>query len=441
MKRPASRPNGYADHSAVAPRSSSGRLARPGRTTLSEPESKELLDAYGIPVAETRVATSVDAAVAAADDIGYPVVVKLVSHTITHKSDVGGVRLDLADADAVRDAFTGIETAINEKYSASDFGGVSVQPMIERNGYELILGSSIDPQFGPVLLFGLGGTLVEVFKDSSLGLPPLTATLARRMMERTKIYTALKGVRGQASVDMAGLEQLLVRFSELVVEQPAIAELDINPLLASPDRLLALDARVILHPADIATEDLPKPAIRPYPRKYAKKWTPTGDVGEFVIRPIRPEDESLVVDFHGRLSNESVYQRYFTKLGYEQRIAHERLVRVCFTDYDREIALVAERLDPDTGKLSIAGIARLIRLHNSNTAEFSLIVADDFQGHGLGTEMVRRLVEVAREEGIDRIVAEILGANGGMVRICQELGFEVTADDEGETVQAELVLG
>ena len=147
-----------------------------------------------------------------------------------------------------------------------------------------------------------------------------------------------------------------------------------------------------------------------------------------------------MVDFHGRLSNESVYQRYFTKLGYEQRVAHERLVRVCFTDYDREIALVAERLDPETGKLSIAGIARLIRLHNSNTAEFSLIVADDFQGHGLGTEMVRRLVEVAREEGIDRIVAEILGANGGMVRICQELGFEIKADDEGETVQAELVL-
>ena len=410
-----------------------------GRTTLSEPESKELLDAYGIPVAETRVAPTVEEAVAAADDIGYPVVVKLVSHTITHKSDVGGVRLDLPDADAVRAAFRIIETNVSERYSASDFEGVSVQPMIERSGYELILGSSIDPQFGPVLLFGLGGTLVEVFKDSALGLPPLTATLARRMMERTKIYTALKGVRGQESVDMAALEQLLVRFSELVVEQPAIAELDINPLLASPERLMALDARVILHPSDVADEDLPKTAIRPYPRKYVQNWkTETGI--DFVVRPIRPEDESLVVDFHGRLSNETVYQRYFTKLGYEQRVAHERLVRVCFTDYDREIALVAERLDPETDKLCIASIARLIRLHNSNTAEFSLIVADDYQGHGLGTEMVRRLIEVGKQEDIDKMVAEILGANGGMVRICEELGFTITLDDDGETVQAELEL-
>jgi acetyltransferase len=280
---------------------------------------------------------------------------------------------------------------------------------------------------------------VEIFKDSALGLPPLTATLARRMMERTKIYTALKGVRGQESVDMAALEQLLVRFSELVVEQPAIAELDINPLLASPERLMALDARVILHPRDVADADLPKPAIRPYPRKYVQNWkTETGI--DFVIRPIRPEDESLVVDFHGRLSNETVYQRYFTKLGYEQRVAHERLVRVCFTDYDREIALVAERLDPETNKLCIASIARLIRLHNSNTAEFSLIVADDYQGHGLGTEMVRRLIEVGRQEGLDKMVAEILGANGGMVRICEELGFTINLDEDGETVQAELAL-
>jgi acetyltransferase len=259
------------------------------------------------------------------------------------------------------------------------------------------------------------------------------------MMERTKIYTALKGVRGQGSVDMAALEQLLVRFSELVVEQPAIAELDINPLLATPDRVLALDARVILQPSSVADEDLPKPAIRPYPRKYVQPWKSESGI-DFVIRPIRPEDESLVVDFHGRLSNESVYQRYFTKLGYEQRIAHERLVRVCFTDYDREIALVAERLDPETGKPCIGAIARLIRLHNSNTAEFSLIVADDYQGHGLGTEMVRRLIEVGRAEGLDRMVAEILGANGGMVRICEELGFTIAIDEDAETVQAELLL-
>ncbi len=410
-----------------------------GRTTLSEPESKELLDAYRIPVAETRTASSADEAVEAANAIGYPVVVKLVSHTITHKSDVGGVRLDLADEGAVREAFVAIQEAVVGKHSASDFEGVSVQPMIEREGYELILGSSIDPQFGPVLLFGLGGTLVEVFKDRSLGLPPLTATLARRMMERTKIYTALKGVRGQESVDMAALEQLLVRFSELVVEQPAIAELDINPLLASPGRLLALDARVILHPGEIADADLPRTAIRPYPRQYAKAWTSESGQ-DCVIRPIRPEDESLVVDFHSRLSDESVYQRYFTKLGYEQRVAHERMVRVCFTDYDREIALVAEQIQPGTGKVRIAGIVRLIRLLNSHDAEFSLVICDECQGQGLGSEMIRRIIEVARAENVERIVAEVLATNSGMLHICQELGFTIEADEGGETVQASLTL-
>jgi acetyltransferase len=224
-----------------------------------------------------------------------------------------------------------------------------------------------------------------------------------------------------------------------VVEQPAIAELDINPLLTSPERIIALDARVILHPGDVADEDLPKPAIRPYPRQYARPWSSSSGL-DFVIRPIRPEDESLVVDFHGRLSPESVYQRYFTKLGYEQRVAHERLVRVCFSDYDREIALVAERLDPETDTLGIAAIGRVIRLRGSRAAEFSLIVADDYQGHGLGTEMMHRLIDVAREEGIDRLMAEILSSNGSMVRLCGELGFTISADLEGDTVQAEMQL-
>ena len=410
-----------------------------GRTTLSEPESKELLDAYGIPVAETRTAANVGEAVAAADAIGYPVVVKLVSHTITHKSDVGGVRLNLPDADAVREAYAGIEQAVAAKHGPGHFEGVSVQPMIDRDGYELIIGSSVDSQMGPVLLFGLGGELVEVFKDRSLGLPPLTATLARRMMERTKVYTALKGVRGRRSIDMAALEQLMVRFSELVVEQPAIAELDINPLLASPDRLLALDARVILHPGTVPDADLPRPAIRPYPRKYAKPWQAPGGA-DFVIRPIRPEDETLVVDFHSRLSDETVYQRYFAKLGYEQRVAHERMVRVCFTDYDREIALVAEQVEPSSGKVRIAGVARMVRIYNSGDAEISLVVCDECQGQGLGAELVRRLVEVGREEGVERLVAETLTTNGGMIRIVTELGFSIGQEVGGETLRAELRL-
>ena len=190
------------------------------------------------------------------------------------------------------------------------FQGVTVQPMVKVEGYELIIGSSLDTQLGPVLMFGTGGQLVEVFKDRSLGLPPLNTTLARRMMEQTRILVALKGVRGRRPVDLTALEQLLVRFSDLVVEQPWIKEIDINPLIASPDCLLALDARVIVHGPDIRDSDIPRPAVRPYPIKYVSSWT-AKDGSEFILRPIRPEDEPLIVKFHGTLSDRSVTLRYF----------------------------------------------------------------------------------------------------------------------------------
>lgn len=243
-----------------------------GRTILTEAESKLLLQSYGLPVVETRLAPTAEEAVAAAEDIGYPVVLKLNSATITHKTDVGGVRLNLMDEDAVRDAFRAIQKSITRKAGSEHFGGVSVQPMISAtDGYELIVGSSIDPQFGPVLLFGAGGQLVEIFKDSALALPPLNSTLARRMMEQTRIFQALEGVRGRKAVDIAALEQLLVRFSQLVAEQPPIKEIDINPLLATPERLLALDARVVLHSIEVQESELPRCAIRPYPRQYLKR--------------------------------------------------------------------------------------------------------------------------------------------------------------------------
>ncbi len=221
-------------------------------------------------------------------------VLKLFSETITHKTDVGGVQLNLKDAEAVRAAFAKIEAGVKEKAGEGHFLGVTVQPMIKLEGYEVILGSSLDPQFGPVILFGLGGQLVEVFKDRALALPPLNTTLARRMMEETKIYTALKGVRGRKAVDLAALEQMMVSFSQLVVEQRWIKEIDINPLLASPDRLIALDARVVVHDQSVKEEDLPKLPIRPYPTQYVSPWK-MNDGKEIVIRPIRPEDEPAVV--------------------------------------------------------------------------------------------------------------------------------------------------
>ena len=401
-----------------------------GRTVLSEDESKEILAAYGIPIAETRVAATEDDAIAAADAIGYPVVAKLYSHTITHKTDVGGVKLNLSDADELREAYRSIRDAVAGAKGAEHFEGVTVQPMINYTGYELIVGSSIDPQFGPVLLFGMGGTLVEVLRDRALALPPLTTTLARRMIERTQIFRALQGVRGREPVDLAALEQLLVRFSQLVVEHPWIAEIDINPLLASAHRLIALDARVVLHPADTGQDTLPRPAIRPYPTQYVGTWAAT-DGASFTIRPIRPEDEPLVVRFHEALSEETVYARYFEHLKLSQRTAHERLTRICFIDYDREMALVAEHRDPDRGEVEIAGIGRLSKARGLPEAEFAILIADRWQRRGLGTELLRRLVRIGREEGLARIWAEMFAGNRGMRRASEAAGFSLRpiADD------------
>ena len=315
---------------------------------LTEFESKQLLAAYGLPTVETRVARNEDEAAAAADAIGYPVVVKLFSETITHKTDVGGVQLNLADADAVRRASRAIDDSVRRKVGPGHVQGVTVQPMIRRDGYEIIIGSSIDLQFGPVLLFGSGGQLVEVYKDRALALPPLNTTLARRMMEQTNIYTALKGVRGRKPIDLAALEQLLVQFSHLVVEQRWIKEIDINPLLASPEGLVVLDARVIAHPPELPEDQWPRPAIRPYPTQYVSPWTSKNGI-PLLIRPIRPEDEPLLVQFHETLSERSVAFRYFHAIKLGQRVAHDRLTRTCFIDYDREMALVAEHRDLTTG--------------------------------------------------------------------------------------------
>ncbi len=406
-----------------------------GRTILTEYESKKLLETYGIPTTATEIAATEAEALKAAEKIGFPVVLKLYSLTISHKTDVGGVILNLKDAEAVRKAFSQIKNSVTEKAGAQHFQGVTVQPMAKLDGYELILGASIDPQFGPVLLFGTGGQLVEVFKDSALALPPLNTTLARRMMEQTKIYRALKGVRGRKPVDLPGLEELLVRFSELVVENPWIKELDINPLLASPERLLALDARVVLHDPGKKVEDLPKSAVRPYPERYVREWTMKN--GErVVIRPIRPEDEPRMIEFHKKLSERTVYMRYFQPLKLSQRTAHERLTRICFIDYDREMALVVERTSAE-GKPEIVAVGRLSKQHGRNEAELAALVMDEFQGKGLGTELYRRLLDVAKDERVDKVVSTMLGENREMRRVCEKLGFAITEELEENMVKGE----
>jgi acetyltransferase len=416
-----------------------------GRTILTEYESKQLLAAYGIPTGETRIAATQAEAVEAAEAIGYPVVVKIHSETITHKTDVGGVKLNLRDAEAVRRAYREIETSVAQLVGEKDasgqanFLGVTVQPMIKLEGYEVILGSSIDPQFGPVLLFGMGGQLVEVFKDRALALPPLNTTLARRMMERTKIYTALQGVRGRKPVDLDALEQITVRFSQLIVEQPWIKELDINPLIASPDGLLALDARVVVYEREVSADQLPRLAIRPYPTQYVSTYM-AKDGSKVVFRPIRSEDEPALVEFHQTLSDRSVYLRYMHPMQLIDRITHERLSRIAHGDYDRGITLVVEKPADGSGKMEIIGAGRLSKMHGLNVGRFSVLISDCCQGMGIGKELMRRVVEVARQEKLERLEAIITEDNQPMLRICEGLGFRLSPADEKEFVKAELEL-
>jgi acetyltransferase len=421
------------------------KVRQEGRTLLTEYESKQILSCYQIPVVQTLIADNEEQAVHFANQIGYPVVLKLHSETITHKTDVGGVQLNLQSDEEVRRAFQAIKTSLHTKVGEKSqdgkphFLGVTVQPMISPEGYEIILGSSVDPQFGPVLLFGLGGQLVEVFKDRALGLPPLNATLARRMMEQTKIYKALKGVRGRKSVDLTALEQLLVRFSRLVTDNLWIKEIDINPLLVSPDRIIALDARVVIHEPYLREDQLPKLAIRPYPNQYVTSWTDKFNC-TYTIRPTLPEDEHLLVKFHENLSDRTVYLRYLHPMLLSQRAAHERLARICHGDYDREITLVVEQEECESGERRIVGAGRLSKIHSLDEARFSILISDLYQGKGIGTELMKQILHVAREEKLRRIEGIITPDNEAMKHLFQKMGFTLRPINENKHLCAEIYI-
>jgi acetyltransferase len=279
----------------------------------------------------------------------------------------------------------------------------------------------------------MGGQLVEVFRDRALALPPLNTTLAKRLIEQTTISKALGGVRGRRPIDVDVLAALLVRFSELVAEQPRIAEIDINPLLASPERIIALDARVVLHPADIAEDALPRLAIRPYPHAYIREIRDEKDT-PIVIRPIRPEDEPALAQFHGTLSEATVRARYGADLALAERTAHERLTRICFVDYDREIALVAEA--PLAEGSVVAGVARLSRIHASEDKQLSLVVSDAWQRRGIGRELLRSAITVARGERAHAVLARLSPENAPMRTLLGEAGF--LFEDQGEFLLASL---
>jgi acetyltransferase len=432
---PAAVPDFRPDSAAV------GRIVdearREGRRLLTESEAKRLLAAYAVPIVPTVPVATADEAVVAAERIGFPVVLKLLSASITHKTDAGGVRLNLGDATAVRRAFDAIREGALAYASghglspAGAFTGVTVQPMVRADGYELILGSSIDPQFGPVILFGGGGVLVDVYKDTALALPPLTRTLARRLMERTTVHEVLCGVRGQRPADLAGLETLLVRFAQLVADVPDIQEVDINPLLAGPDRIVALDARVLL-----TEKGTPPPALAvlPYPNQYTAPFR-LADGSEVTVRAVRPEDEALIIEHHALLSEQTIRRRFF---GMVRHLTRDRLIRLCHLDYNREMALVA--VSEDAAGPHILGVSRYYCEPETGSAEFAVVVSDPNQGRGLGHHLMERLIAIARDRGVKRLTGLVLCENRPMLDLIQHLGFSTGPTSDPTTVEVVLEL-
>lgn len=408
------------------------------RTLLTEEESKRVLAAYGIPVVPTEVARTEVEAIAVAERLGFPVVLKVHSRRWTHKSELNGVQLDLAGVDEVRRAFGQIAESVRKIGGADAFEGVAVQAMVKATGgYELILGSSYDPQFGPVLLFGSGGILTQVIGDHAAELPPLNTTLARRLVERTRIATALKGIRGRPPVDRDQLDQVLIAFANLVTEHPEIRECDVNPLLASAEGVVALDARIVLQPtaAGRPLAPLAPPAIRPYPIEYVHLAS-LRDGTRVVLRPIRLEDEPAVAEFQTRLSEEAIHQRYFELVSLARRTEHRYLVHSCLTDFECEMALVAELQDSK----EVVALGCLSRGRNEVTADFGLLVADAWQKKGLGRLLLERLIEVGKREGVLHIEGPLLSDNHEMAQLCRDLGFRLEEDFVDRSVLASLDL-
>jgi acetyltransferase len=321
----------------------------------------------------------------------------------------------------VRTAFGTLEANLAQHRPGVPFEGAAVMSMVRDKGYELIVGSSVDPQFGPVILFGAGGVLVEVFHDTALALPPLNRALARRLLERTTISKALGGVRGRPGVALDRLEALLVRFSYLLADYPELHEVDMNPVLATPSGAVALDARVVLAPSD----GRPRMAIHPYPNQYTAPWR-LRDGTEVVVRAIRPEDEPLLVAFHEGHSERTIRMRFFSMV---KALTRDSLIRLCHLDYDREIALVAVHA-PEGGPQRIAGVSRYYLTPETRDAEFALVVGDAWQGRGLGRHLLSRLIEVARDRGVKRLVGSVLSENNPMLRLTRELGFAQQPTDE-----------
>jgi acetyltransferase len=399
---------------------------RHGRTVLGAPESKALLRAFRIPVAAAGRAGSEDAAANAANAMGYPVALKIDSPDITHKSDVDGVRLGLADEAAVRGAYRDILAAVGRLRPEARVSGVSIERMVSSaHARELMVGIVRDPIFGPAITFGAGGIAIEVLRDRAVALPPLNAILVRDMIASTRVSKMLGSFRSLPAVHPGAIEALLLRVSEIACELPEVAELDINPVFADERGIIALDARVVVG-APKPLRDYGHLAVAPYPSELETR-VKLADGATLLIRPIRPEDAELERAFIARLSPRSMRQRFLAGI---RELTPAMLARFTQIDYDREMALVAISQGPD-GDREVA-VCRYITLPDGETAEYAIVVDDPWQNRGLGRLMMRRLVEVAFERGITRIVGHVATSNDAMLDLCGELGFEAE-DEPGET--------
>ena len=395
-----------------------------GRSMLSEPEAKAVLVAYGIPVVQTRIAATVAQAVECAISIGFPVAVKILSPDISHKSDVGGVVLDLESADAVAAAADAMHRRLSVLMPTATLTGFSVQAMARRpQGHELIIGVTTDPVFGPVILFGQGGIAVEVMNDSTIGLPPLNMVLAADMISRTRVSKLLAGYRNRAAADIDAICQTLIQVAQLVSDIAEIAELDINPLLADDKGVIALDARIRITPA-MTADPMARMAIRPYPQALEQhlRWRDS----DLVLRPIRPEDSAAHTVFVGALSAEDIRFRMFIGM---RELPASQLARFTQIDYDREMAFIATRAGAD-GQWETLGVARVVGDPDNINAEFAIIVRSDLKSQGLGTLLMTKLIDYCRQRGTEFMVGEALSDNSGLRRLVQRFGFDILSSGD-----------
>ena len=402
-------------------------VAAENREVLTEAEAKTFLEYYNFPVVRTRTATTENDAALLASQLGYPVVLKILSPQITHKSDAGGVALDLTNENEVREAFKEIMQRAKQYDPDADILGVTVQPMIKRQGYEVIVGAKADPLFGPIILFGMGGVGVELFKDFAIGIPPLNETLVRRMMEETKVYQLLKGYRNEPPANIKLLEEILVRFSQMLVDFPQLKEVDINPLFINEKEAFAFDARIVIDPEKVFKKFEPHQhlVVTPYPTKYETLWR-LRDGRTVILRPIKPEDEPLWLEMFQNFSEESIRYRFFQIL---KDTPHETRVRYCNIDYDREIAIVAELTEE--GRKRILGVARVSIEPDGKTGEIAFIVADPWQGLGLGTKLVDFVLEICTDMKLETIYAIMLADNYRAMGLMKKMGFKIKYMDDG----------